>query len=80
MLLGTVAASALWLGAPRDAKAGPDDCVTAGATATCQGDQSDGITSAGATDFDPVTVTTLNVNELTDDITPAANVDVIPPK
>lgn len=56
-LLGTVAAGALWLGTPRDAKAGPDPCSSVGIapnqTATCQGDQSDGITSAGATDFDP---------------------------
>lgn len=77
-LLGTVAAGALWLGAPRDAKAGPQLCTISGAspnqTATCQGNQSNGITSAGATDFDPAAVETLNVNTLTTDIMPAAGV------
>jgi hypothetical protein len=39
-LLGTVAAGALWLGTPRDARAGPTACSTVGTTATCQGNQS----------------------------------------
>jgi len=81
MLLGTVAAGALWLGLPRHAKAGPEPCTVIGIapnqTATCQGDQSDGITIAAATDFDPADVETLNVNNLTTDITPASTVDGI---
>src|SRR6185437_7358793 len=45
-LLGTVATGALWFAAPRPAKAGPTACATVGATVTCTGDQSAGITSA----------------------------------
>ena len=69
-LLGTVAAGALWVATPRAANAGPDDCDVVGSTATCQGDQSDGISSN--TDFTAPPVTTLNVNELTGDIDPNA--------
>ena len=73
-LLGTVAAGVLWLGTARYAKAGPALCNTVGDTATCEGDQSDGISSAA--DFNPVVVDTLAV--LTDDIEPGiANVDGI---
>ena len=74
-LLGTVAAGALWLGAPRYARAGPDPCaLSGGTTATCSGDQSDGI--ASGTDF-PAAYTTLNVNGLTTNIAPAPGVDGI---
>jgi hypothetical protein len=75
-LLGTVAAGSLWLYSARVARAGPDGCTITGTSpnqiATCQGNQSQGITSAGAGDFDPADVETLNVNNLTTDITPAA--------
>lgn len=68
-LLGTVATGALWLMAPRPAKAGPAACTTVGTTVTCTGDQSAGISST--TDFNPATVDTLNVNSLTTNITPS---------
>lgn len=72
-LLGTVAAGAIWCLTPKPARAGPAACITVGATATCQGDQSGGITSAGGTpDFDPATVNTLNVNSLTTNIAPTS--------
>jgi len=74
-LLGTVAAGALWLGLPRTTKAGPTACVTVGTTATCQGNQSAGVSSN--TDFNPAVVNTLNVNALTTDIAPASGVDGI---
>ena len=70
-LLGTVAAGALWSMTPKPARAGPDACTTAGATATCQGNQSGGI--ASGVDFDPVVVDTLNVNSLTTNIAPPAD-------
>lgn len=69
-LLGTVATGALWMMAPRPAKAGPAACTTVGTTVTCTGDQSAGISSA--IDFNAATVDTLNVNSLTTNITPAA--------
>ena len=75
MLLGTVAAGALWLGAPRDARAGPQPCVTSGTTATCQGNQSARLNSFS--DFNPVVVDTLNINALTTDIMPSSTVDGI---
>lgn len=75
VLLGTVAASALLFGYGRTARAGPDACVTAGNTATCQGNQSNGIASGA--DFNPAVVDTLNVNSLTTDIAPAAGVNGI---
>jgi hypothetical protein len=79
-LLGTVAAGSLWLYSARTARAGPDACdVSVAGVATCQGDQSDGINGAGAVppNFDQTITTTLNVNALTADITPAATVDGI---
>ena len=73
-LLGTVAAGALWLSLPRYAR-GDDACIlSGGTTATCTGDQSDGI--ASGIDF-PATYTTLNVNNLTTNIAPASGVDGI---
>ncbi|MEM1049256.1 MAG: autotransporter domain-containing protein [Pseudomonadota bacterium] len=55
------------------ALAGPDVCVVSagGTVVTCQGNQSAGI--ASGTDFTAPPVTTLNINNLTQDITPAAN-------
>jgi hypothetical protein len=79
-LLGTVAAGSLWLYSARSARAGPDACdVSVAGVATCQGDQSDGIDGAGAVppNFDQAITTTLNVNNLTTDITPATGVDGI---
>ncbi len=77
-LLSTAAAGAMVLAQPQSAHAGPDACVTVGTVATCQGDQSDGITSqGGGADFDEDNVSTLNVNNLTQDITPGAGVDGI---
>ncbi len=73
-LLGTVAAGSLWLYSARTARADPDACSITGTPpnqiATCQGNQSQGISSAGADDFDPADVETLNVNNLTTDIAP----------
>jgi hypothetical protein len=79
ILLGTVAGGALLVSGPWPAKAGPGACTNVAPTATCQGDQSAGIASGAAAppaDF-PDTFTTLHVNNLTTDITPAANVDGI---
>ena len=81
-LLGTVAAGSLWLYSARSARAQPDDCTLSGTApneiATCQGDQSDGISSAGGTpDFNPANVETLNVNTGSTDIAPASGVDGI---
>ncbi len=78
-LLGTVAAGALLLYSARSARAGPDLCDLSGAspnqTATCEGDQSDGI--ASGTDFIAADVETLIVNNLDQNIAPAVNVDGI---
>ncbi len=78
-LLGTVAVTALVTAQPRLAVADPDACVTAGVVATCQGDQSDGLTSqGGGPDFNTPAVTTLNVNSLTANVAPGvAGVDGI---
>ena len=80
-LLGTVAFGALCLYSARVARADPDPCTAVGVapnqTATCQGNQSQGITSAGADDFDPAAVETLNVNSLNTNIAPAAGADGI---
>ena len=73
--LGTVAAGAMMLGYGRSAQAGPDACITVGNVATCQGNQSAGI--ASGTDFTVPPVTTLNVNNLNQNIAPAAAVDGI---
>lgn len=75
-LLGSVAAGALFFGYGRSARAGPDPCTVdvPGVEVTCSGDQSAGIASGA--DF-PSSYTTLNVNALTDDITPASGVDGI---
>ena len=67
-LFGTVAAGALLVSTPRQAKAGPAACVLSLGTATCTGDQSAGI--ASGVDF-PASYTTLNVNSLTQNIAPA---------
>ena len=75
VLLGTVAAGMLLFGYGRVARAGPGPCVTSGSTATCTGNQSDGI--EGGTDFDETIVSTLKVNSLDRDIAPAAGVDGI---
>jgi len=77
-LLGTVTAGAMFFGYGRRADAGPDPCTTAVNVATCQGDQSDGITNQGGTpDFTSPPVDTLNVNNLTANIAPASGVDGI---
>ena len=69
-LLTTVAAGALWVASSRWASAGPDACSTNGVdTATCQGNQHNGI--ASGSDF-PASYTTLNVNTLNQDIAPTA--------
>jgi hypothetical protein len=76
LLLGTVAAGALCIAAPRGADAGPGPCIVGPANVvTCSGNQSDGIESG--TDFDPVAIDTLNVNNLTQNIAPAAAVSGI---
>ena len=66
--LGTVAAGALSLAFGGPALAGPDACTISGGGAieTCSGNQSVGIA------IPPATVTTLNVNNLTQAITPAS--------
>ncbi len=70
-LLGSVAAGAILIAAPRAVRAGPDACtVPVAGTALCQGDQSAGIVSG--TDFAVPATTTLTVNSLTGDITPAS--------
>ena len=66
--LGTVAAGALSLALGSPALAGPDACtISGGAIETCTGNQSAGIAIAP-----PTTVTTLDVNNLTQAITPAS--------
>src|ERR1700722_4047896 len=67
-LLGTVAAGALSLAIGGPALAGPDACTISGAVATCTGNQSAGV--ASGVDFTTPPVTTLNVNNLTQAITP----------
>ncbi len=77
LLLGTVAAGMLLIGYGRRAYAGPGPC-SGGTTVTCTGDQSNGITNVGGTpDFTSPPTTTLNVNSLTKNITPAAGVNGI---
>ena len=68
--LGTVAAGALSLAFGGPALAGPDACTPSGGGTieTCSGNQSAGI--ASGTDFAVPPVTTLNVNNLTQAITP----------
>src|ERR1700690_2478633 len=69
--LGTVAAGALSLAFGGPALAGPEACTpSGGAIATCTGNQSAGI--ASGIDFNAPPVTTLNVNNLTQAITPAS--------
>src|SRR5580693_868549 len=70
--LGTVAAGALSLAFGGPALAGPEACTLSGggAIATCTGNQSAGI--ASGIDFNAPPVTTLNVNNLTQAITPAS--------
>src|ERR1700722_12759369 len=70
--LGTVAAGALSLALSSPALAGPDACTPSGGGAieTCTGNQSAGI--ASGIDFTAPPVTTLNVNNLTQAITPAS--------
>ncbi len=64
------------LGYVRTAQAGPDACITVGNVATCQGDQSAGITNQGGTpDFTTPPVDTLNVYNLNQAIAPAVGVD-----
>jgi uncharacterized protein with beta-barrel porin domain len=67
--LGTVAAGALSLAFSGPALAGPDACTISGAGTieTCTGDQ-----SAGIAITNPPTLTTLNVNNLTQAIAPAS--------
>ena len=67
--LGTVAAGALSLAFGGPALAGPDACTISGGGTieTCSGNQSAGIAIAA-----PTTVTTLDVNNLTQAITPAS--------
>jgi hypothetical protein len=68
-LLGTVAAGALCVVAPRSAAAGPDACVVGPANVvTCSGNQSGGIGAGPSGDFNPVPGTRLVVNNLTQDI------------
>jgi hypothetical protein len=67
--LGTVAAGALSLALSSPALAGPDACTISGGGTieTCTGNQSAGIAIAP-----PTTLTTLDVNNLTQAITPAS--------
>jgi hypothetical protein len=67
--LGTVAAGALSLAFTVPTLAGPDACTTSGGGTieTCTGNQ-----SAGITILLPATLTTLNVNNLTQAIAPAS--------
>jgi hypothetical protein len=67
--LGTVAVGALSLAFAGPALAGPDACTISGGGTieTCTGNQSTGIAIAP-----PTTVTTLNVNNLTQAIAPAS--------
>lgn len=71
-LLGTVAATALFIIAPQ---AGHAVCTHSGTTVTCTGDQSAGI--ANGTDFTAPPVDTLIVKDLTGAIAPGASVDGI---
>ncbi len=74
--LGTAAAGAMLVGYGRTAQAGPDACITVGNVATCQGNQSAGITNQGGTpDFTTPPVDTLNVNTLNQAIAPGTGVD-----
>ena len=69
MLIGTVAAGALCLVAPRSAHAGPDACVVGPMNVvTCSGNQSGGIDAGFSGDFNPVPGTRLVINNLTQDI------------
>ncbi|MGJ8531828.1 MAG: autotransporter outer membrane beta-barrel domain-containing protein [Alphaproteobacteria bacterium] len=69
MLLGSVAATALFIIAPQQsAQAGPAVCTLSGTTVTCTGDQSGGIVSG--TDFTAPPVDTLIVEDLTGAIAP----------
>ena len=72
-LLGTVAAGALSLAIGGPALAGPDPCTPSGGGTieTCTGNQSAGIAFTGPP------VTTLDVNNLTQAITPASGTDGI---
>ena len=75
-MLGTAAAGALIAAHPQSADAGPGPCLPPGGiTVTCTGDQSDGI--ASGTDFNALLTRTLNVNNLTQDIAPAAGISGI---
>ncbi len=75
LLLGTVTMGALCIAAPRAAEAGPQACVINGTEATCSGNQSGGI-DAGV-DFLAPPVTTLNINNLTQNIGSLASGDAI---
>ena len=74
--LGSVCATALLLGSimlaagPGEAK--PDNCTVNGSTVTCAGNQSAGIQSGR--DFNSSNTSTLNVQNLSTDITPAGAV------
>ncbi|MEM7429353.1 MAG: autotransporter domain-containing protein [Pseudomonadota bacterium] len=73
--MAAAATSLFALSQPGTAIAGPDLCAIAAPVATCSGNQSAGITSG--TDFLSPPITTLNVNNLTQNIMPAAGVDGI---
>lgn len=74
--LGSACATALLLGSimlaagPGEAK--PDNCTVNGSTVTCAGNQSAGIQSGR--DFNSSNTSTLNVQNLSTDITPAGAV------
>jgi hypothetical protein len=61
--------------APQPTAAGPQACTAAGTVVTCQGDQSGGIRSG--VDFNAPPTDALVVNNLTQNITPAAGIDGI---
>jgi hypothetical protein len=67
-LLRTVAASAICIVTANHAIGGPDVCVIVGNVATCQGNQSAGISEG--VDFTAPPVDTLIVNNLNQDIAP----------
>lgn len=73
--LGTAVASGVLVGFAGSAHAGPDGCAGVGtATITCSGDQSDGVgNSVSHGDFSSPPTTTVNINNLTTDISTAAN-------
>ncbi len=71
--LGSVGLVAGLMLLPSAAHAAPDACSVAGNVVTCTGDQSAGIASGA--DFAVPPIDTLNVNNLTQDIAPAAGVD-----